>query len=245
MIDKLLFLDIETASGHKTIHLLTEKTPALADAWLKKAIKKYANEYTNPESNFLEFAALTYSDKSALYPEFGKVVAATVGVIAVTAGESDEEPFIYKKNVKTFYNSNEKVLLQELAASLNKAVSNIPAAIIAGFNIKKFDMPYLCKRMVINNIAIPSIIDTTGKKPYEIKAVDLMERWMYGSSEWVSLDVVCLALGLESPKAKMNGAEVSDVFYNDNLTEEERKAIIVEYSAQDVLSEMDVALRLL
>jgi 3'-5' exonuclease len=242
MIDRLVFLDIETASGHKTIQALALTSAGLADAWYKKAVRKYSAEYTNSEHNANDFASISYIDKAAIYPEYGRVVAATMGVISVTGGESDESLINYKKNVKTFYNTDEKVLLQDIANALTKLVSNKPDAILSGFNIRKFDMPYLCKRMVINGVTIPSIIDVTGKKPYEVNIVDLMERWMYGSSEWVSLEVVALSLGLPSPKAKMNGGEVSDVFYDESLTEDEKKAIISEYCATDVLIEMDVAM---
>jgi 3'-5' exonuclease len=245
MIDKLLFLDIETASGYKSIELLSDKSPDLASAWYKKAIKKYGNEYTNSDTNPIDFSRQSYIEKSALYPEFGRVVSVTMGMINITSANGDQEPVLQKKNLKSFYNEDEATLLKEVANALNKASSNIPDSILAGFNIKKFDMPYLCKRMVINRIPIPSIIDVTGKKPYEIKAVDLMERWMFGSYEWISLEVVALALGLGSPKGKMSGEEVTQVFYSDELTPEQKKSTITEYCASDVMCVMDVAMILL
>jgi hypothetical protein len=44
-------------------------------------------------------------------------------------------------------------------------------------NAKEFDIPFLARRMIINQIALPDKLNLFGKKPWEIPHL----RWNYGS----------------------------------------------------------------
>ena len=63
--------------------------------------------------------------------------------------------------------------------------------ILAGFNIKGFDIPYMIKRFIINNIKLPHLLQLRGKKPWDVKMLDVCEDWKGMGWETSSLDLVC------------------------------------------------------
>ena len=66
------------------------------------------------------------------------------------------------------------------------------------------------------------------KKPWDITHVDIFEKWNHSFNSFVSLDEVCYALNIESPKDKMTGKDVHKEFYNGNIEG------IVDYCEKDV-----------
>ena len=67
-----------------------------------------------------------------------------------------------------------KHLLAEFIEMLNKWTLGEPKFLCA-HNGKEFDFPYLCRRMIINGLAIPAILNISGKKPWEVNHLDTME----------------------------------------------------------------------
>jgi uncharacterized protein YprB with RNaseH-like and TPR domain len=52
--------------------------------------------------------------------------------------------------------------------------------ILCGHNAKEFDIPFLARRMIINQIALPDKLNLFGKKPWEIPHLDTLELvWDY------------------------------------------------------------------
>jgi predicted PolB exonuclease-like 3'-5' exonuclease len=100
---------------------------------------------------------------------------------------------------------------------------------LCGYNIKGFDIPFIVKRAVILGIKIPNTLKPYGKKPWEMTGIDdLYEVWKHMSGKACSLDTLCGALNIPTPKDKMNGAQVDDYFRDGRLDE------IVEYCVKDV-----------
>jgi 3'-5' exonuclease len=237
MIDKLVFLTIDTVSSYDTLQAMAMEKPAIADNWAEKALAKYESEYVNASNDYLAFANVTYTDKAALFPEFGKIISVSMGVITETEEGS-------KKAIKTFYNTNELQLLTDVSNAFTKLSTTKPDAVLCGFNIKRFALPYLCKRMVINNINIPTILDNSGKKPWEMKVEDLMEKWQFGSSEYVSFNLLCAVLGVTSPKVLLGSQDIADIYYGANLNADKKEALLYEYSNFYLTSVMDVTQKL-
>ncbi|MEI9808240.1 MAG: 3'-5' exonuclease [Bacteroidota bacterium] len=104
--------------------------------------------------------------RAGIYAEFGKIVCISCGVL-LGAGEQK------KIALKSFAGDNEKILLHEFSVMLTKWSANEPKFLCA-HNGKEFDFPYLCRRMIINELSIPPILNVSGKKPWEVNHLDTM-----------------------------------------------------------------------
>ena len=211
MIDfsKILFLDIETVSHEKTFDQLSERMQKL---WAHKAeqIGK-GDEDATPESLY---------ERAGIYAEFGKIVCISVGFF-------NGERF----RLKSFYSHDEKALLADFADMLNKHYDS-PYAQLCAHNGKEFDFPYIARRMMINGIQIPKVLQGAGKKPWETNFIDTMELWKFGDyKNFTSLDLLCAILDIPTPKDDINGSEVGRVYWEENDLER-----IKTYCQKDVLA---------
>ena len=110
---------------------------------------------------------------------------------------------------------------------------------LCAHNGKEFDYPFICRRMLINGLALPKILDISGKKPWEVRHLDTMELWKFGDfKHYTSLKLLTHTLNIPSPKTDIDGSQVAQVYYRDNNLER-----IVRYCEQDVLAVAQVILR--
>ena len=65
--------------------------------------------------------------------------------------------------LKSFYGENEAVLLVEFGEMLNKWTNNDEQKYLCAHNGKEFDFPYLCRRLIINKLSIPIILNARVK----------------------------------------------------------------------------------
>ena len=130
----------------------------------------------------------TVYPRAGIYAEFGKIICISCGFIQ---GSGDQK----KMMLKSFAGDNEKILLHEFAEMLKKWSAH-EQRYLCGHNGKEFDFPYLCRRMIINNIPIPAILNIAGKKPWEVNHLDTMELWKFGDfKNYTSLNLLAHALG--------------------------------------------------
>ncbi len=112
-------------------------------------------------------------------------------------------------------------------------------ALLCAHNGKEFDFPYIARRMLINGMNIPVILDNAGKKPWEINLLDTMELWKFGEFRHsVSLDLITTLLGIPTPKDDIDGSMVASVYYKDKNLDR-----IVEYCEKDVIALIQVFLK--
>ncbi|HIF15238.1 MAG TPA: hypothetical protein EYQ86_07975, partial [Bacteroidetes bacterium] len=90
---------------------------------------------------------------------------------------------------------------------------------LCGHGIKRFDMPFLAKRMAIHGMTIPWDLNNGSKKPWEISSVDLGEEWGFGCNQekYTPLDWVCVSLGVPTPKTDISGKDVKNAYYLENV----------------------------
>lgn len=208
--EDILFLDIETVPAYADYSQLDEREMML---WNKKAqhLNTHAAEQPTPESTY---------QRAGIYAEFGKIICICVG--AYTKGVL---------RVKSFASHNEKELLTDFAALLN-TYYNQPQHLLCAHNGKEFDFPFMARRMLINGISLPVMLDMAGKKPWEIKHLDTMELWKFGDyKNYTSLDLLAHIFNIPSPKDDIDGSEVANVYYKEN-----NLARIVKYCAKDVFT---------
>lgn len=218
MIDfsKILFLDIETVSQEKTYDELSERMQAL---WTKKAeLIGKGDEDASPESLY---------ERAAIYAEFGKIICISVGFFNGN-----------RFRLKSFCSHDEKALLTDFASMLNRYY-NTPDAQLCAHNGKEFDFPYIARRMLINGIQIPKILQVAGKKPWETQFIDTMELWKFGDyKNYTSLELLCAILNIPTPKDDINGSEVGRVYWQENDLKR-----IQTYCQKDVLAIAQLMLR--
>jgi predicted PolB exonuclease-like 3'-5' exonuclease len=170
--------------------------------------------------------------RAGIYAEFGKIICISVGYLV-----PDGTALHLRK--KSFFGDDERVLLEEFAELLNKHFSKADSRLCA-HNGKEFDFPWLSRRMIINNIPLPAILDTAGRKPWEVNHLDTMEMWKFGDyKSYTPLNLLTYILGIPSPKDDIDGSQVYSVYYH--LRDLPR---IVQYCEKDVEALVKVFLRL-
>lgn len=226
-VTNVLFLDIETVCGVKTFE---ELNPTMQILWAHKASKIERRE-VEPE----EISAL-YKDRAAIYAEFGKIVCISVGIV-----HRDKEGKLFVR-LKSFASDDEKELLEDFADLMNQYYTNPAKQYICGHNVKEFDVPYMCRRMVVNQVWLPNMMQLFGKKPWELShLLDTMNMWKFGDyKNYTSLKLLAGVLGFPSPKDDIDGSEVGRVYWDEDDLER-----IAVYCEKDVLATIQLLLRFL
>jgi len=225
MLDKInpqhiLFLDIETVPQYADYSELPEK---LREFWDKKSAR-FRQEEEGPEDVY---------QRAGIYAEFGKIVCISVGVM-----KSAEENGSYGFRLKSFYSADEQDLLSRFAEMLQK-FSTKEDALLCAHNGKEFDFPYIARRMLLNGLPVPDILNVPGKKPWEVAFLDTMELWKFGDyKNFTSLDLLTYIFDIPTPKDDIDGSMVGKVFWEENDIER-----IVHYCEKDVLAVAQLFLR--
>lgn len=131
----------------------------------------------------------------------------------------------------------------DVLSSFNKALDAIPrnlhsATTVVGHNVSAFDLRFLWQRYVINGIRPHPIINAAAQaKSWDIKIYDTMTQFA-GHGKTISLDKLCMALGIPSPKGDMDGSMVGQAVADGRLLE------VVEYCKRDVKATREVYKRM-
>lgn len=219
-LNKVLFLDIETVPGTWNYDEMDESMRMLWDQ----------------KTAYMQKDGLTGKDvynKAGIFAEFGKIVCVTVGYIPPSEGD-------IQFRLKSFYSDDEKDLLTRFCELLNGHY-NTDQHLLCGHNGKEFDFPWLARRMLVNGIELPVILDIHGKKPWEIKHLDTMELWKFGDyKHFTSLNLLAHLFGIPTPKDDIQGSDVGRVYWEENDLER-----IVTYCQKDVLTCAQVLLKMM
>ena len=226
-IANILFLDIETVSGKPDYENLSEDFQEL---WQIKARQLSRNDGEEEP----DYAAL-YKERAAIFAEFGKIVCISVGVVY-----RDKEDQLLKVRLKSFASENEKELLYEFSQMVFKYYNDPNKHGFCGHNSKEFDIPYICRRLVVHQLPLPVPFNISGKKPWETKHIlDTMEMWKFGDRKhYTSLKLLAAVLGFPSPKDDIDGSDVGRVYWEDK--DLERLSL---YCEKDVLATIQLYLR--
>ncbi|MBL7812822.1 MAG: 3'-5' exonuclease [Bacteroidetes bacterium] len=214
----VLFLDIETVPAYKSF---SELSPDWQDLWARKARFMMKNDET-PDMLY---------EKASIYAEFGKVIVIGVGVLRGFDSS-------YKLRVKTYAGHDEKAVLADFAGLLNSHYHGNQFMLCA-HNGKEFDFPYLARRMMVHGIPLPFLLDTAGKKPWEVPHLDTMELWKFGDfKNFTSLNLLAHLFGIPTPKDDMDGSQVGPVYWQENDLDR-----IATYCRKDVVTLAQLMLR--
>ncbi|MBZ9630917.1 3'-5' exonuclease [Salegentibacter sp. LM13S] len=217
-LENILFLDIETVPEFENFNELSEE---------KKLLWEEKTHYQRKD----EFTAQEFYDRAGIWAEFGKIVCISVGF------------FSFKNGDRTFrlttFKDKEKTLLQQFSELLNEHFAR-PQHLLCAHNGKEFDFPFIARRMLIHDHALPLKLNLFGKKPWEVPHLDTLELWKFGDyKHFTSLKLLTNVLKIPSPKDDISGSDVRNVFYNDKDLNR-----IVSYCEKDVLAIAQVILKL-
>lgn len=212
-IHDILFLDIETVPASGDYNNLPHEIKIL---WNHKASFLKKTEEETPE---------TLYSRAGIYAEFGKIICIGVGFFNPQPKPRRE----FRQTV--FYGDDEKKLLQDFASLLNKHF-NSPEHLLCAHNGKEFDFPFLARRMLVNKIKIPFVLDVSNKKPWENSLLDTMQLWRFGDyKQYTSLQLLATLFNIPTPKDDMQGSDVHRVYWQEkNLNR------IVTYCSKDTLT---------
>jgi len=217
-LNHILFLDIETVPEEAHFHSLDDEMKTL---WEQKTQYQRKDDFSPEE----------FYDRAGIWAEFGKIVCVSVGYFVV---KGDIRNF----RVTSFF-GDEKKILRDFNNLLNNHF-NQAQHILCGHNAKEFDIPFLARRMIINQIPIPNKLNLFGKKPWEIPHLDTLELWKFGDyKHFTSLKLMCKVLGIPSSKGDIDGSQVGQVYYLEKDIDR-----IVTYCEKDTIAVAQIFLRL-
>ena len=193
--------------------------------------RKLPNTVAESLGKFADRKDMDTNAAMGLSPFFGKVVSLAIGegdvediarqrvtVLAVPpAGQEDDEypdwmrPMTEADLIRAFW---------ILASAAETVVT---------FNGRGFDVPFLVGRSLVHGI--PARVDLMGNRYALRPHLDLYTTVMQARGMGPgSLDTICWALGIESPKGEMDGSMVAPAYEKGNIEE------IAEYNAADVIA---------
>jgi uncharacterized protein YprB with RNaseH-like and TPR domain len=219
-LEKILFLDIETVPQAYQFDQLDDKSKVLFEAKNRFQI--------SPDKSIEQI----FEERGGILAEFGKIVCISVGMLH----EGSQGRSI---RLKSFDHDDEETLLKQFKRLLDDHY-NTQYHVLCGHNSKEFDIPYICRRMLINGVSLPNILQIAGKKPWEINHIDTMELWKFGDyKSYTSLSLLCHVMDIPTPKDDISGADVARVYYEENDLER-----IMIYCEKDVVALIQLFLRL-
>ena len=205
-----IYFDIETIptqSEHLKNHIQTNLTPPAnykkqetIDAWIE------------------ENKDLAYR-KTALNGGFGQVVC-----IGYAINDNDVRT-IYFDDWATSESEILKTFFNELIECYRPSADITPHFI--GHNIENFDLRFIYQRAIVLGIKPPSFLPLNSKSYNNMYIFDTMTEWA-GKRNYVSLNEVCLSLGIPTKGDEIDGSKVWDFVQAGELKR------VAEYCADDV-----------
>jgi hypothetical protein len=218
-IENIIFIDIETVPQYCDA---ADAPESIQNLWEKKA--KFLVKQNEIPSDIYQ--------KAGIYAEFGKIICISIGLV-ITGNK--EQNF----RVKSFYGDDEKKLLQEFIELLNEKFKD-KKYVFCAHNGKEFDYPYIARRILINELQLPEMLDLAGKKPWEVPHLDTLELWKFGDyKSYTSLELLAFVFGIKTPKDDIDGSQVADVYWK----EKNLKRIVI-YCQKDIVTLALVLLKL-
>jgi hypothetical protein len=230
-IKNVLFLDIETVPIKENFEDLSATFQKL---WEEKTVWQRKDDIS--PSDF-------YKLKAGIMAEFAKIICISVGYLFT---EKSENHF----RIKSFYGDDEKQIITDFNTLLNSQFNKKQHQLCA-HNGKEFDFPFIARRMLINELKLPKLLDIAGKKPWEINHLDTMELWKFGDyKHYTSIKLLAALFEIPTPKDDIDGSQVAKVYWEEKDLERIKiycqkdtltvAQLLLKYKGQDLISENNI-----
>ncbi len=225
LLENTLVIDIETASAFPDFD-------SMEVSWQLLWYEKIKGQLTDSDN-----AASFYSKRAGVLAEFGRIVCIGLGKCSVESKLSVD--------TQLFYDTNELILLKKFLAALERLPSK--GWRLAGHNIREFDIPFICRRLLIHGLPIPDCLNVQGVKPWDNPLIDTFQFWRFGDyKHYTSLALLAKVLGLPNPKNEMDGSMVGALFWEkDPIRQALNLKRIAAYCENDVRTTAQVVYRLM
>lgn len=221
MLKDLLLIDIETVPIVENYEQLSLEWQIL---WWNKIGKSTPENITPAES---------WKNKAGILAEFGKIICIS------TAYFYEDKNRVQNLKVKSIYGDDEITVLKEFIALCNKMYKHNKQFYFGGHNIKEFDIPYICRRLMINELPVPEYLWLHDRKPWEVKMFDTLNWWKFGDNKnYISLHLLATVLKIPTSKTDIDGSKVQEVYYKEKNLQR-----IVDYCQRDVVVCANIILR--
>ena len=249
-LSKTVFIDIETVPEHPSYaHLDAGWRMHWQDKWKKTRAQRYRFVFDRDlpdaaDTDLTAEAEAAYRE-AGLYAEFGKICCITVGKFVDYYSGSGKRHF----KVTSIYGTEEKLILENLCKGLHSMADTTGTGkfgdkvrfvwSICGHNVREFDVPYMCRRLLVHGMSLPDLLDCAGMRPWEVtQVIDTMELWKFGDNKnFTSLNLLAQRFGIPSPKDGMDGSGVYDAYLEGRHDE------IGTYCGRDVSTLAQLLLR--
>lgn len=223
-----LYLDIETIPTQRD-DVRDYLSGALRDELLQAMESVCAPANYKDADKIAEYVA---NKKKALQDEFATKLADKINATGLDGsfGQVFCIGWAFDSDHPTVsYGMNERTVLEQFGQNLRVAASEQYTTTVVGHNVSAFDLRFLQQRYIVNGIRPPLVIARAAQaKPWEQEKVfDTMVQWA-GVGGRISLDKLCLALSLPSPKGELDGSKVWQ-FVQDGKHDE-----VARYCERDV-----------
>jgi len=217
----LVIIDIETVPQYPHFKQLSEQWQGL---WCHKISKAMPENLSFEES---------YTQRAGILAEFGKIICICVGYFVINENKE------LTLRLKSIHGHSEKEILNSFIDLVERICKHNKNFLFAGHNIREFDIPYICRRILINQMQLPTCLQIHGAKPWEVNMVDTLQWWKFGDyKNYISLNLLASVLDVPTSKTDMDGSMVQHVYYEEN-----NLLRIVEYCRRDVVVVANVILR--
>ena len=219
-IEEVLFIDIETVpkvAGYDNL------TPGWRKLWDDK-MRNQTGDNATPADLY---------QKAGIFAEFGRIIVISAGYLYQKKGE-----WFYR--VKSFYNSDEKKLLADFCTALDR-FEKAGKKRLCAHNGQEFDFPWIARRLLVQGLELPKVLDIAGAKPWEVKEMllDTLQLWKFGDfKHYTSLALLCTLFNIPTPKDDIDGSQVAQVYYVENDL-----ARIIRYCEKDTLAVANLLLK--
>jgi 3'-5' exonuclease len=218
-VENFLIIDIETVSEKKNFETLDEDWQQL---WQEKVSKIVPENFTVAEF---------YPQRAAVMAEFAKIVCISIGYF------NKQQQLQFR--VKSIASHDEKEILNQFIATINQLELINNKWCFTGHNIKEFDIPFICRRLLIQGLPIPSYLDFQNMKPWQTNIIDTFQFWRFGDfKNYTSLKLLAASLQVPSPKDDIDGSMVGKVYWQDGDLER-----IALYCQKDVATVANIILK--
>jgi len=216
-----LYLDIETIKS----------TRIDLENYFKKTIKPPGNikKKESIDTWWKDKSAIAINDaieKTSLSGDFGEIISISWALDKSAVNNVFRKP---NENEGVFLNIFKAELMSDLRMrKINKCI---------GHNIAAFDLPFIYKRCIVNNVEHIDDIPAN-PNPLDNSVFDTMHEWA-GRNNRISQDNLCFILGIEQKPSDINGSNVGQHYIDGNYEK------IIEYNNYDVETVREIHKRLI
>ena len=205
-IQKTLFIDVETIPQHDHLMKANEAT----QSWFESRFLKMTETEQEKHGDVNGY----YLSEAALHGEFNKIICISVAFFYIPKDGQHANTLCLR--VKSLFGSDEKLTLDRFNMMLSEDMFKNYK--LMAHNGKGFDYPVIAQRCLVNYMQPHPKLQTQGKKPWEITdLLDSAELWKHTKWKMSSLEALCGAFDIPTPKGDMDGSKVFKEYMEGRL----------------------------